>query len=138
MRFKTRRQYFNFLKEKLLEYYYNWENFLGKEHLDFIKKIDKLAKTRSYLCLKKGKKIITLIDLWEYLDFIYCPMDWIEHIWISPDLKKEERLIIHKYIRRWFKNNMKYKFLRAGVHSFNTRSQKFFRKWGLNQNGLLS
>jgi RimJ/RimL family protein N-acetyltransferase len=57
-------------------------------------------------------------------------MDWIGHIWISPDLEKEERITIHKYIRWWLRNNMKHKVIRAAVDSFNIRSQKFFRKMG--------
>jgi RimJ/RimL family protein N-acetyltransferase len=137
MKFKIKKQYFNLLKKKLIEYHYTWKNFVDKKsNLEWIRNVHKLAKTRDYLCLKKSRKIITLIDLWEYIDFIRCPMDWIGHIWISPDLGKEERIIIHKYIRWWLKNNMKHKVIRAAVDSFNIRSQKFFRKMGFKPEWL--
>lgn len=130
-RFKNKKFYFNLLKKKLLEYFHSWKNFLNKNsYLESINRPINKWPTKEYLCLKKGREFVALVDLWEYHDFIRCPMNWIGHIWITPKLNKQERSIIHKYIKWWLGKNVKYKRLRAGVHSFNLRSQKFFRKMG--------
>jgi len=131
VRFKNKKEYFKFLKKKLLEYIYSWESFLNIDnYLEFLKTLRDHPWTKNYLCLKKGRRIVTLTDLCEPPDFIRCPLDWIGYIWIDSNLEKEERMTIHKYIKWWLKKNMKHKVLRAGVYSFNIRSQKFFRKMG--------
>jgi len=127
-KFKNKEFYFKSLKNKLLFYYKLWSKFLNKkEYLDL--SIHRQS-TKKYLCLKKNRTTAALVDLWEYKNYIYCPMDWIGYIWINPELNPEERAGIHKFIKFWLYKNMSHSVLRASVASYNLRSQKFFTKMG--------
>lgn len=127
-RFKNIRDYKDFLWAKTLEFYNTWKEYLD---LSYLNGFDIGIKKRTrYLCLKKDKEVVALVHMMDWVDYLNKPVDWIGHIWISSNLKKGERKKIHKYISWWLKFNNKREKIQGVVHSFNIRSQKFFRKMG--------
>lgn len=70
--------------------------------------------------------VVVVTCLCNYSDVL---VDWIPWILIDTSLAPEERLALHFKIREWLSLSIDKK-LQCAVNSFNSRSQKFFRKIG--------
>lgn len=134
--FRGENKYLKLLQKKLKEFFCQWKIFLDKEYADCLNmKILKSFPRHNLLILKKGRFIVCLLDLWDYKKYTYdwnkfISVDWIGYIWISPKIDNNERVLVHKYIKKWLYENMKYNYVAGAVHFFNLRSQKFFKKMG--------
>lgn len=109
-----------------------WSDYVGKEKTKENEAFFDLMANPSNSIIIKNRKTGNVIALMNNFSSKTCLDERVEQIgwvWVSEKLLSEERAYVHSVFRRWLKNRNAIRF-QAGIHLYNERSIKFFKKMG--------